>query len=268
MYPNREVFARAPLALVAAEVRFSDLARLRQQETRDQITLALEGWFPFAQPLEQAQFNLSPNGPPQVQQVSGVVLRNAASTASVTVTSSFLTYETTAYSDFESLLDAVLAACDALLSTKSVPALQRIGLRYIDEIRVPEAPSVVREWRHWIDERIINLVDVGPASAIPTSSQGVTTYDLGENRGLNVRFAALNGTSVVGSHSLVRPEYPEGPLFVLDFDGYEVFSDGPATPLDRAVVGESLAAVHAPSGASFQRAITEQARRLFRGEES
>ena len=53
MYPNREVFEASPLALVAAEIRFTDAARLRQQEVKDAVTIALEDRFPFAEPLQQ-----------------------------------------------------------------------------------------------------------------------------------------------------------------------------------------------------------------------
>lgn len=265
MYPNRETFKNAPLALVATEVRFSDLARLRQQETRDQIALALESRFPYAHPLEQLQVNLTPAGPQQVQ-VSGLVLRNEASTESVTFTPDAVTYETTAYSDFEHLLEAVLAACDALLQTGSKPALQRVGLRYVDEIRVPEPVVNVRSWQRWISPSLTGIADVAPEALTPMSSQGITSYDLGDGRGLNVRFAALNGLSVVAPQNLVRRDFPEGPFFVLDFDGFQNFGDGAATPLTRELVRTSLSAVHAPSGATFQRAITDEARQLFRGD--
>ncbi len=105
MYPNREVFAESPLALVAAEIRFTDAARLRQQATKDEVTIALEERFPFAEPLEQTDFNLTPTAPPQIQQRSGVVLKNAVSTETLTIMSESLTYETTAYSNFDDLVD-------------------------------------------------------------------------------------------------------------------------------------------------------------------
>lgn len=268
MYPNREVFPQSPLALVAVELRFTDAVRLRQQGTKDEVILALEERFPFAEPLEQAQVNITPAALPQVHQQSGVLLKNASSTESLTIMSASLTYETTAYADFNDLLEAVISACDALVEAKAVPALQRIGLRYIDEVRVPDSVVDVRGWSKWIDGRLIKHVNVGPEDVVPTMTQGITTFDLGNRRGLNVRYAALNQGPVVVPQNLERTTFDAGPFFVLDFDGFQDFTGGVATPLDSKVVSESLAAVHAPCGAAFQRSITDEARILFRGSQS
>ena len=46
MYANREIFPNSPLALVTAEVRLTDSPRLRQQETLDNVAIALEDRFP------------------------------------------------------------------------------------------------------------------------------------------------------------------------------------------------------------------------------
>jgi uncharacterized protein (TIGR04255 family) len=266
MYPNREVFTEAPLALVAAELRFTDSARFRQQDTKDSVILALEERFPFAEPFEQAQFNIMPSAQPQLQQQSGVLLKSADSTESLTVTSASLTYETTAYSDFDDLLTAVTSACAALVAANVVPALQRIGLRYIDEVRVPDRITDVRDWSRWIDGRLVAHLEVGTEDITPTMTQGITTYDLRDRRGLNVRFAALNQGPVVVPQNLQHTTHDVGPFFVLDFDGFQDFTGGVATPLDPEVVSKSLSAVHAPCGAAFQRSITDEARTLFRGD--
>lgn len=268
MYPNREVFPHAPLALVAAEIRFTDAARLRQQQTRDEIAIAMEGRFPFAEPLQEASFNLTLGGAPQVQERVGVVLKNASSTESLTILSESLTYETTAYQSFEELLEAVTAACEALVEARVRPAVQRVGLRYVDEVRVPEAVTDVRQWSRWIDEQLVAHLAVGPGEFPATSTQIVSTYDLGQGRGLNFRCAALNqGTIVVPQH-LKRPAVESGPFFVLDFDGFRDFTNQDVVQLSAEVVGDSLSAVHVPCGTAFQRSITDEARILFRGERS
>ena len=182
------------LALVAAEIRFTDAARLRQQQTKDAVTIALEERFPFAEPLQRAEVNLNlvpGGGQPQVQERLGVVLKNARSTETLTIMSESLTYETTAYTSFEKLLEAVTEACDALDAAKVRPAVQRVGLRYIDELRVPEQVTDVRQWSTWINDRLIGHLEVGPDDVPARGTQSVSTYDLGQGRGLNLRFAAL-----------------------------------------------------------------------------
>lgn len=265
MYLNREVFPESPLALVAAEIRFTDAARLRQQATMDEVTIALEERFPFVDPLQQTDFQLTSTASPQIQQRSGVVLKNATSTETLTIMPESLTYETTEYTNFDHLVGQVAAACQAFASAKVRPALRRIGLRYIDEVRVPEPITHVRQWEKWVDLRLIEHLDVAPVGIVATMTQGITTYELSEGRGLNFRYAALNQGPIVVPQHLQRTVFESGPFFVLDFDGYHDFTSEPSTPLDPAVVCESLAAVHEPCGATFQRAITDEARKLFRG---
>lgn len=270
MYPNREVFPNAPLALVAAEIRFTDAARLRQQQTKDAVTIALENQFPFAEQLQRGEItlNLTPGGPqPQIQERHGFVLKNASSTETLTVMSESLTYETTAYEHFDALLEAVAAACDALEAASVRPALQRVGLRYIDEVRVGEIDDV-RHWARWIDRRLIDQLDVGPEDYPATTMQSVSTYDLGEGKGLNFRCAALNEGSIVVPQFLKRPPIESGPFFVLDFDGFRDFTGPDAIPLSSAVVRETLTTVHVPCGTAFQRSITDEARALFREDPS
>jgi uncharacterized protein (TIGR04255 family) len=268
VYPNREVFPNAPLALVAAEIRFTDAARLRQQQTKDEVTIALEERFPFAEPLQRGEvtLNLGPGGAqPQIQERLGVVLRNASSTETLTIMSESLTYETTAYTHFDELLDAITAACDALLAAKVRPAVQRVGLRYIDEVRVREPVTEVRQWGTWINSRLIGQLEVGPEDYPATTMQSATTYDLGEGKGLNFRCAALNQGPIVVPQFLKRPPIDSGSFFVLDFDGFHDFTGREAIPLSSEVVRESLSTVHAPCGTAFQRSITDEARTLFRG---
>lgn len=268
MYPHREVFPDAPLALVAAEIRFTDAARLRQQQTKDEVTIALEERFPFAEPLQQTDVSLTPVTQPQVQQRIGVVLKNATSTETLTIMSESLTYETIAYKDFDDLLDAVTAACDALIAAKVRPALRRVGLRYIDEVRVDEKITDVRQWGKWIDHRLVDQFAVGSDDAPVTMSQGINTYDLGEGKGLNFRYAALDQGPVVVPQFLKRPAIESGPFFVLDFDGFHDFSGGQTVTLSSAAVRESLTDAHVPCGTAFQRSITDEARTLFRGAKS
>lgn len=265
VYPNREVFPHAPLALVAAEIRFTDAARLRQQPTRDEIAITLEDRFPFAEPFHRTDMNLTAGGPPQIQERQGVVLKSTRSTEALTLMPESLTYETTTYTDFEDLLETVAVAVDALVRAKVRPAIQRVGLRYIDEVRVPGNITDARQWGTWIDDRILGHLDVGPEGVAATAAQSVSTFDLGEGRGLNVRFAALNQGPIVVPQFLTRPVVQSGPFFVLDYDGFHDFTGHDSVKLSSDVVRESLSAVHVPCGNAFQRSITDDARNLFRG---
>jgi|SRR5271166_69816 len=267
MYPNREVFSNAPLALVTAEVRFTDFPRLRRQETLDAVAIALEERFPLNTPNVLVNFgDIGPDGVPQVEQQRRVVLMNTAKTESVTIAPSSFIYETTAYREFDDFRMSVAAVCEALIGANVRPALVRVGLRYIDEVRVPEPITDARAWAKWIDNSVIGPLTIGPDDVAVRSAQGLVTFDLGDGKGLTFQYAALNQRPpVVQPQFLNRQHFEPGPFFVLDFDGFRDFSGQEAVRLDTDEVTNILTAVHDPVGEAFQRAITDDARDLFRG---
>lgn len=160
----------------------------------------------------------------------------------------------------------MLVCCRSVVDAGVTPSLQRVGLRYIDEIRVPDAAvQDARRWDKWIDPRLVGHLTIGPQSAQVQQTEGVVTYRLPESSGLNIRFAALPRGAVISPAALVRQEFnADQPLFVLDFDGYQEFGGPDATLMSVEVIARTLDAVHAPTGEAFQSSITEEARQLFR----
>lgn len=268
MYPKREVFPNSPLALVAAEVRFSDAPRLRQSETLDAIAVAVESLVPVHEQVQGAVNIQVVNGQPQMQVVTGRVMKNVDGTAALSIFPDRLSFETTAYAEYTTFKANVVACAQALVGAGVAPAIQRVGLRYLDEIRVPDTKVAdARLWSDWVDQRLVDHLQLGPGGAPIARADGMISYDLGDHKGLNFRFAALSGGAVVVTGNLVRRPFTENvPVFVLDFDGYQDFSGPKATLLSTDVVALTLDAVHGPAGETFQNAITDQARELFRGE--
>ena len=78
MYPKREVFPSSPLALVAAEIRFSDAPRLRQPETLDSIAVAVESLLPVHERVQGTVNIQVVNGQPQIQVATGRLMKRAA----------------------------------------------------------------------------------------------------------------------------------------------------------------------------------------------
>lgn len=268
MYLKREVFSATPLVLVAAEIRFTDSPRLRKQETLDAVSIALEDRFPASRPIPQPDVQISFGATPAVRpSPTETLLRltDAANTEAISLTSTSLLYETARYSEFSDLIAAVQKASAVLIEAGVRPVVERVGLRYIDEVRVPDPISDARQWSQWIDHRLIDHLAIGPEDQPVTMTQGVMAFDLGEERGLNFRYAAFPHGSVVDRTLLAqRTEQALGPFFVLDFDGYQDIPQS-TTLLDPEVIGKSLNAVHDPAGDAFQRSITDKARELFRG---
>ncbi len=266
MYPKREAFRTPPVVVVAAEARFTDSPRLRQKETLDAIAIALEGRFPFSEPLTGVDVQaVAPGMPAQLAPRQGILLRNAERTQALTLTATALTYETTDYTEFEVLHAAMGAASQALVDAQVAPELKRVGLRYIDEIRVDQPVTDARAWRTWIDASLLGPMDITPDHVPSAGIQGAVGFDLGGRGGLKVQYASFTeGATTVPLH-LRRRAFDPGPFFALDLDGFVEFGPDESVRLDAGVVTDLLAKVHAPLGAAFQGSITDAARALFRG---
>ncbi len=265
MHPDHEHFAVPPVALVTAELRFTDSPRLRQQDTLDAIAIACEHRFPIAEPI--TGMAVEPTGlgaAPQLVARQSVILRNAESTEALTLTSNSLTYETTAYRDFDDLAGVVNDACRTLITAGVAPALTRVGLRYINEVRVREPVSEVRAWSDWIDPRVLGTLSVAPEGVPVRALQAAVSFDLGNGGGLQIGYAAVPQGSVVNHRFLKRPPFEQRPFFAMDFDGFCDFSADPAKFLDPDLVARVLRGVHAPIGEAFQRSLTDNSRSLFR----
>ena len=266
MYPNREVFAQPPVVLVTAQVLFTDSPRLRQQQNLDAIAIALESRLPIVEQVSgMGMEEAGPGLPPRMVPQTGVVLRNPEHTESLTLTSWSLTFETTDYQGFGDFEAGALSAVRAFLDANVRPAVKRIGLRYINEIRVPEPVTDARGWRGWIDPALLGAASVATGDLPIRAVQGAAAFDLGNGGGLNVGYAALSQGTVMNSQLLVRQPFKDGPAFVLDLDGYCEYGEGVVAQLNEELVADLLSAVHSHIGAAFQRSISDQARTLFRG---
>lgn len=267
-YPSRETYAQPPVVLVACEVRFTDAPRLRQQDTLDAFAIAVDRRFPLSSPRTGLGLvNAGPGAAPQVTQLQGVLLRNPESTEAVTITSSSLSYETTDYHGFDAFHDVMTEACRTLTDLEVRPALTRVGLRYIDEIRVAEPPTDLRGWSKWVDPGLLRPLAVGPDRPVTRGIQGAAAFDL-ERGWLNFRYSAFTqGATNIPGHLHRRPFSP-GPFFALDFDGFAEFGTDPAVLLDAGAVAEMLTQFHTAIGTAFQRSITSDARSMFRRTEA
>jgi uncharacterized protein (TIGR04255 family) len=226
----------------------------------------LESVLPVQEQIQTLEFEVGPDAVPRPKQAHGRTFKNTSSTAVATLAPDRLSLETTAYTSFAEFREQMLTCCRAIVEAGVTPALRRIGLRYIDEIRVQDgAVGDAREWGTWITPPLIGQLALGPADAAVPQAEGVITYRLDGSRGLNFRFAALAQGAVVSPITLLRKPFDASkPVFVLDLDGYQEFLSPDATMLSVEVVADALDAVHGPSGATFQASITDAARELFR----
>lgn len=267
MADTHEVYPNAPLALVAVEVRFPGpfetwpLPMTLQRSCRDMLG---EGWVIESIKTQKVEVALGPEGTGQqtIQQIviPRFTVRNR--TLAVAISEESLTIETTAYRhypDFREVLENTFAAAVQFLRPDGVA---RVGMRYIDEIRVPNAPGVdLPDWREWLDASLLPpqlepMAEIGFASS---AWEGVAQYAGGPAQTLVLRYGARMGYAVNPVGLLRRPTVPApGPVFVLDFDCFWQPSDIPA--FDAETLVGRCDDLRAPIRALFDLLITEKLR--------
>lgn len=269
--PSREVYPNAPLVLVAAEIRHPDAGPLspRQQQ---RLKAALADVLPLTRSLRRAGMVASfpaPGQPPQVKEVPEMVSPRFVSrdqTTSVTVNQDALVVETTAYPGFERFLVLLRRALTSRLDAGPLDGVERVGLRYIDEIRVPSVGEA-SAWSDWVQPAVLgpdHLADEVGLS--PQVWQGVAAYagslSVGggfDKLALVLRYGIGDGYAVDTGDQLRRATPPPGPFFLVDIDSY--WSSSNNIPLfDPDTVASVVEGLHTPVRDVFERLITNRLR--------
>ena len=267
MSEGQVVFPKAPVELVAVEVRFRNSARLRQPETLDKLQLALEDLLPIRRDEQMAAVPLG--GQMVNQPYEQVVLFiDQNETMSAAIRSTALTVETTLYKDFIPFRDAVLHCAGALAELQVVPAVERVGLRFVDEIRVKEPIEDAGSWERWLSGDLLAARSIGEPHRL-SMLQGTMQFETGEDTNLVVRYAMLTGPGVVQPASL-RPleTAPPGPFFVIDIDSYWQPLPDRRHEFDPEFIAMQLDKLFPPVEEAFRRGAITNRRRNVPGEQS
>jgi len=175
-----------------------------------------------------------------------------------------LTLETTAYRGWEHFREILSLAVKVRGDVAPVDGIERIGLRYINEIRVPGSGEP--DWSLWVDSSLAAPRPiVGGVERQSVDQQAQALYLLDEpNCVLAMRYGAQNRQPFVGTSPLVRKNMPgPGPFFVLDCDAawtwaVESGDDVPEATQDFVVT--TADDLHGPVQDLFESMITERLR--------
>lgn len=260
-YPN------APIALAIVEVRGPESPPLARAEI-----LALKKATQQTLPLfatERAGSVSMEIGPAGVRQVASgehelVKFMTRSKRTSVTFSPTSTTIETTDYKGWTDFKKFVTLGLSARQDIAPMDGLVRLGIRVIDEIRVPEESR--QDWSDWLAPALLApSVESAGRSLLLMQQQSVVQYaglDRGET--ITIRYGAMNGPAAVTSApNLVRPNVPgPGPFFLIDTDAAWELADGEELPpLDPTKVAHLADKLHAPMKEVFESFITDRLRK-------
>lgn len=270
--PNREVYPNAPLVLVAVEIRHPDSGLLTEQQTQ-LIKGRLAEDVQLSRPCQRPPgviATLTGLGARHVAQTAGGVsprLMSRDQSTSVTFHSDALVVETTKYPGFESFLAFLHRVLKARLEVGPLDGVERIGLRYIDEVR---APGVVEpsSWKDWIQPSLLGLNHLAREVELTNDAwQGIASYsgplgvsDLFDQMSLVLRYGVGDGYAIPAGGELRRHTPSPGPFFLIDIDSFWGPATGTVPSLDVDTVATVLEGLHTPVRALFESSITDKLR--------
>lgn len=228
-----EIFANAPLALVAAEVRYPTVSdRPFGMAVHRQLRDALGPEWVIQNDTEQHfEAGVGPDGPKATVRSESVGrITSRQRTKIITVRPESFVIEVADYLMFADFRDLVARVASAVEQVLRPDGISRVGLRYIDEVSVPEAPP---QWENWLHPTLMapNL----PAGGAVSQWTGAVQYQLNSDRLLVFRYGPVAGPVVSPTGPLRRPRVPSGPIFMLDFDSSWQPEDIPEFRSDKIV---------------------------------
>ena len=261
---EREVYPNAPIVLVAVEVRHPvceplDRKQVAELSARIKKLLPLPGEIDEVSVVVQSGASSFPM-PSQTTASTWPRWTSRNKRTALTVRHDSLVLETTEYGSYERVRGLLELALEGRLAAGVPAGVERVGLRYIDEVRVPlEEGEDIPAWREWVDPSLLGPEHLAVVpELVPVRSEGLLVCAGNDNRALVVRYGAQN-EHVVPSTPELRRTLPPGPLFKLDFDSF--WQAGDEVPeFDADFVLRQVDALHEPVRYVFESLITERLR--------
>jgi uncharacterized protein (TIGR04255 family) len=176
-----------------------------------------------------------------------------------------ITLETTDYypgwSDFRDCLTEILSN---LQETSPPDGVLRVGLRYIDEIRVPESPETLSGWDKWVDSRLVGPLTL--TSEEPSRATTVLQY------GTPPGFVTVARAEPLPEGRVIQPEghlrmpvdTPAGPFFLLDTDASWADPTRQVPEFDADAIMGIFERLHTSCHDIFEASITDDLREFLR----
>lgn len=238
----RRFYVTNPLRLVVCQVRFPVMHRFDEPGSLARFQDVLAERYPRSALEQQFAVTVGPGGAATAPATQYWRFQGSDEGWSVAIARDFVSLETTNYQtfeDFRSRLEEVLAATLAMGVTRR----EQLGLRYVDEIRHPEARRPA-DWRTYVNEQLLGMV--GGEELGEDVIQAVQEIRLREDDGILVIRHGYLGVEATNND----------PFYLLDVD----YFDQRPLPLDAEQVLQQIDAYHLTTHNVWETSITDALR--------
>ncbi|MGI8802081.1 MAG: TIGR04255 family protein [Solirubrobacteraceae bacterium] len=267
----KEIYPHAPVQFVAFEIQYALTPALARADGKEAVYERLAEGFPLLESLSTVPLQFSLAGledlTPQsfaVPVVAGDQLRmtDRQRTTSVTVGPRSTVIAHGDHSSFDDLLPIIRGALQAVAEVSVVRGVERLSLRYVNEIRHP-AVSTTTDWA----ELLAPGLGAPPAllDADVVRTHGMVDYRLSDQHSVRLIFGAEPEGFAVDPRGPLRVRvHDAGPFFRLDTESTWIAPSDATAPLVVEEVVTMCEMLHAPITAIFEAAISSTLRDFFR----
>jgi uncharacterized protein (TIGR04255 family) len=257
--PEGEIYPNAPVVLVAFEIRHPTAPSLSPAQLR-KIKQRLGTTAPILRSgkITNIEGVIGAADEPTVRVEEFPRLISRDSTLSVSFREGSIVIETTRYRGWERFRKLIEDVLNVRLEVGDLDGVERVGVRYIDELRVPDQTD--SSWQQWVDASLLGPTQVGEKLGLqPTQWQGITIFTSGTDRTVALRYGPREGYAVDPGGELKRPAPAPGPFFLLDIDSFWMPRDEvPEFDVEELMpIAEEL---HSPVRKLFEGLITDELR--------
>jgi uncharacterized protein (TIGR04255 family) len=177
----------------------------------------IRNFYPVLSVGHQTGFSLSTGGiQPQQLSTRFFQFTDPDRQWTLTLASDALSLETRHYTEAEEFMDRLLKVVAAVKDTYDQSIRQRVGLRYVNEIRYPGADTP-KDWRTLLKPELLGLIaDEDLANSVVSATQEVT-FEIPDGN-LTTRHGFLPQGNAVAP--LPGTEQESGPFYLFDLDAY------------------------------------------------
>ena len=253
------MYTNAPIVLVAVEIRHPIADALTPPENRALKHLLSER-VPIERPGQVVAVEFAPGSavPPTPVTERFPRYMNRDMTLAVSIRKEAATVEATRYTGWQEFKELVMQVLDARMKVAPIAGVERVGVRYINEIRPPGNPEI--QWDQWIHP---SLLGPSPTSAInlPLSQwQGLAVYGSPPGQMLLFRYGPRQGFAVDPASDLRQIKRSDGGgYFLMDIDSFWT-PEGPLPEYDHDALTTIFDQLHSPARVLFEEMITERLR--------